>query len=69
MAEAEVKGNPEAAASPATPATPADANADENWREALDRSTGRKYFYNRKTKQTTWVVSAVGAGASGAERS
>lgn len=66
---ADAKGAP---APVAARAEAADANGDENWREVLDKNTGRKYFYHRKTKQTTWVVSgcaaARGCGRAGARR-
>ncbi len=24
------------------------------WRQALDKSTGKFYYYNKRTKETTW---------------
>ena len=33
-----------------------DENDDANWREAFDPKTNRPYYYNKKTKVTTWEV-------------
>lgn len=42
---------------PATPVTPQNASAvDGAWREAVAQDTGKTYYYNSITKETTWKV-------------
>jgi len=41
-------------ASPAPAPASVDDNDDANWRETFDPKSGKPYYYNRKTKQTTW---------------
>lgn len=43
------------ASSAAASSAPLTANAKPLWRQVLDKSSGKPYWYNRQTKETTWV--------------
>jgi WW domain len=38
------------------PAPPASASPTSDWREGFDGSSGKKYWYNSATKQTSWAM-------------
>lgn len=52
-AELDEGGSEEPASEPVTESSPEDDR--KNWAEGTDPKTGKKYFYNKQTRRTTWT--------------
>ena len=55
--------SPSPAATAKKPAAAAAGGLPPNWREVKDKASGKVYYYNSKTKKTSWKKPAPEAGA------
>jgi len=64
--EAEPAAAPEPEPAPPTPESPADA-LPPGWTEHVDPKSGKTYYYNKSTKETSWKKPTASAAPAGDE--
>lgn len=59
------RGSATVRATPTQPRSGTESPLPEGWTEVVDKKSGKKYYYNKITKKTSWRKPAEGASTPG----